>query len=261
MNGQNELLELKKIFQSANNFAQMAFAGRTFIVPIVEMDKADIDDLLEISEHKTAVLNNFQAFLAGNSYNHILLWGARGTGKSTLIRAAVAHFLAQNINLKFLQISCEHLQDVAFLLWVASQMSDKFLFFIDDLSFSANDDSYRALKAVLDGSIAGIPRNVLLCVTSNRRHLISEKFADDNSPHPEEDSEEQISLSERFGLRLSFHPLSQEQYLHIVRHYWLKKFHNSYEISDDILQKSLQFSLARGSRSARVAEQFVKSFG
>ena len=156
-----------------------------------------------------------------------------------------------------LRVNCTKVQKrTLFLLWVINKIEAKFVIFIDDLSFSQNDDSYRALKAVLDGSIAGISSNVLLCVTSNRRHLISEKFSDDKSLHPDEDTEEQISLAERFGLRLSFHPLRQEQYLAIVEHYLRKA---GQEINPQILQKSLQFSLARGSRSARVAEQFVKT--
>lgn len=234
-------------------FCRMRYQERAYVVPVVVREDVYLDDLLDIDRQKDAVSSNLERFLAGKSYNHMLLWGARGTGKSSLVRA-MFHALKSR-GLKLLQVACDDLQDLAFLLWVLARQEDKFMVYVDDLSFAANDGSYRALKAVLDGSIAGIPENVILCVTSNRRHLISEYHTQEQAIHPEEDVEEQISLAERFGLRLSFHPLSQTQYLEVVA-YWAGRAGLA---MDEALERlALQFSLARGSRSARVAEQFVR---
>lgn len=248
--------ELLAQFSQGQAFCRMRYQGQNYILPVAVDNSLQLEDLLEIERQKTAVMENLQRFMQDKPYNHMLLWGARGTGKSSLIRAAFQTLAGQG--LKLLQLACDDLQDLAFLLWVLAQTQDKFLIYIDDLSFSDNDDSYRALKAVLDGSIAGMAKNVMLCVTSNRRHLLSESHHSDDAIHPEEDVEEQISLAERFGLRLSFHPLSQHQYLDIVAH-WALRHGLTYD--DSLQQQALQFSLARGSRSARVAEQFVRQIG
>lgn len=237
-------------------FCRMSYQGSAYLVPVSLPQDVQLQDLLAIERQKQALLENMQRFLAGKSYNHMLLWGARGTGKSSLVRASFQAFAPQG--LKLLQLACDDLQDLAFLLWVIGQTNDKFLIYIDDLSFAENDDSYRALKAVLDGSIAGLPKNVMLCVTSNRRHLLSEKHQADAAIHPEEDVEEQISLAERFGLRLAFHPLSQQQYLEIVAH-WAMRYQVQYDAA--LERQALQFALMRGSRSARVAEQFIRQIG
>ena len=181
----------------------------------------------------------------------MLLWGARGTGKSSLIRAALLHYRARG--LKSLQIACDDLADLPFLLWTLAHSAEPYLIYIDDLSFSAGDGSYRALKAVLDGALGGIAPNLLLCLTSNRRHLLAEYHRDDRALHPQEDEEEQVSLAERFGLRLAFHPLDQEQYLATVAH-WLGR-----PLDPATRQKALQYALAHGSRSARVAAQCARS--
>lgn len=247
--------QLREQLREGNAFCRMRYDGTRYIVPVTVREDVVLDDLLEIASQKIAVMDNLQQFLAGRSYNHILLWGARGTGKSSLVRAAF-HALHHH-DLALLQLSCDDLQDLGFLLWVIGQQTRKFIVYIDDLSFAPDDDSYRALKAVLDGSIAGMPNNVVLCVTSNRRHL-SEVYPCEQAIHPEENVEEQISLAERFGLRLSFHPLSQKQYIEIVAH-WAKKA--KIRCDDDLQRAALQFALARGSRSARVAEQFVRQQG
>lgn len=252
---QHTIEALQRQLSNGNVFCRMRYRGDAVIVPVEIKEKNNLNDLLAIDEHKKAVLDNLEAFMAGRAYNHILLWGARGTGKSSLIRGAFEHFEPQG--LKLLQIASDDLQDLAFILWVIGLREDKFMVFIDDLSFSENDDSYRALKAILDGSIAGMPKQVVLCVTSNRRHLLKEHHIDDNSLHPEEDAEEEISLAERFGLKISFHPLSQKTYLEIVAHYAKKE---GLSVDDSLNTKALQFSLLRGSRSARVASQFIKHF-
>ena len=252
---QHTIEALQRQLSNGNVFCRMRYRGDAVIVPVEIKEKNNLNDLLAIDEHKKAVLDNLEAFMQGRAYNHILLWGARGTGKSSLIRGAFEHFEPQG--LKLLQIASDDLQDLAFILWVIGLREDKFMVFIDDLSFSENDDSYRALKAILDGSIAGMPKQVVLCVTSNRRHLLKEHHIDDNSLHPEEDAEEEISLAERFGLRISFHPLSQKTYLEIVSHYAKKV---GIAVSEELHKKALQFSLLRGSRSARVAAQFINDF-
>lgn len=234
-------------------FARMPYAGKHYIVPVAVREDIQLQDLREIDGQKQAVLDNLSSFLQSQPYNHMLLWGARGTGKSSLLRSA---FLAKQAQgLKILQLACDDLNDLAYLLWVLGQSEAKFLVYIDDLSFGKDDGSYRALKAVLDGSITGIPANVMLCVTSNRRHLLAEYHRDDNALHPEEDIEEQISLSERFGLRLSFHPLSQQQFLDTIAHILSD---SGLKLTPDLERQALQYALARGSRSARVATQFVQ---
>lgn len=238
-------------------FCRMRYDGAMYIVPVSVRADVTLEDLLEIERQKQAVMENLLRFVQGKSYNHMLLWGARGTGKSSLVRAAF-HALRQQHDVVLFQLACDDLQDLGFLLWVMGQQARQFMVYIDDLSFSPDDDSYRALKAVLDGSIAGMPENVVLCVTSNRRHLLSEAHRHIEAIHPEEETEEQISLAERFGLRLSFHPLSQQQYLQMVQHWAV---HSGVAYDDDLRRLALQFALARGSRSARVAEQFIRQQG
>lgn len=250
------LAELTAVLAEGSAFSRMRYNGQSYLVPVEVEPDAAMDDLLGIEAHKNAVQTNIARFLAGKPYNHMLLWGARGTGKSSLIRAVFADNAAQGLVL--LQLACDDLQDLGFLLWAISRVPRKFMIYIDDLSFSDNDSSYRVLKAVLDGSIAGMPKNALLCVTSNRRHLLTERCRSDDAIHPEEDIEEQISLAERFGLRLSFHPLSQQQYLEAAAHWAARR---GIVFTDDARRAALQFSLARGSRSARVAEQFVRQLG
>lgn len=235
-------------------FARLHWAGGRELVPIRVRDDVMLDDLLAIDAQKRTAHANIAAFLAGNAYNHMLLWGARGTGKSSLVRALFHAFDALHI----LQIACDDLAELAYLLWLLGKRDARhYLLYIDDLSFAADDRGYRALKAVLDGSLQGIPDNVMLCVTSNRRHLLSEVHSDERAIHPQEDVEEHISLAERFGLRLAFHPLSQRDYLAVVAH-WLARSALDYDAQ--IERAALQFALARGSRSARVAAQFVRHY-
>lgn len=221
------------------------------LLPVRVRTDVQLDDLLGLDAQKAALGHNLHNFLGGAPYNHVLLWGARGTGKSSLARAL---YLAHADALSIVQISPDDVAELALLLWRLERQPGRFLVLIDDLSFSAEDRAYRALKSTLDGALCAIPANVLLLVTSNRRHLLLEKHAAADALHPEEDVEEQISLSERFGLRLAFHPLSQEQYLDAVAH-WL----GVDSLDADSRRAALQFALARGSRSARVAAQFVKA--
>ena len=220
-------------------FVRMTYQGAAHILPVALRDDVHLADLLGIDAQKTALLANLDHFLDGKHCQHMLLWGARGTGKSSLIRAALLHYRARG--LKSLQIACDDLADLPFILWTLAHSPAPYLIYIDDLSFSAGDGSYRALKAVLDGALGGIAPNLLLCLTSDR------------ALHPQEDEEEQVSLAERFGLRLAFHPLDQEQYLATVAH-WLGR-----PLDLVTRQKALQYALAHGSRSARVAAQCARS--
>lgn len=238
--GEDELLPRHRAFLLVN--------GQ--LLPVNVREDVRWEDLLGIDEQKKLLEKNLVNFLNDQSYNQTLLWGARGTGKSSLVRAL---FLRYQRRLAIVQISADDLPELAQLFWQLGQIRQKFIVFIDDLSFASEDKAYRALKSVLDGAICAIPANVFLLVTSNRRHLLAERHQDEATIHPEEEVEEQVSLAERFGLRLAFHPLSQRQYLSAVRH-WLKVDN----LSAAIEQQALQFALAQGSRSARVAEQFVK---
>jgi len=241
---------LLESLSAGDAFIRMPYQGEAHILPVALREDVRLDDLLGIDRQKTALLTNLDYFLAGKPCQHMLLWGARGTGKSSLIRAALLHYHARG--LKSLQIACDDLTDLPFLLWTLAHSESPYLIYIDDLSFSAGDGSYRALKAVLDGALGGIAANLLLCLTSNRRHLLAEYQRDDHALHPQEDEEEQVSLAERFGLRLAFHPLDQEQYLATVAH-WLGR-----PLDPATRQQALQYALAHGSRSARVAAQCAK---
>lgn len=244
--------QLDAVLDSAEVFVRLPFQGRAFLLPVAFEAEVCWQDLLFVERQKQAFAENLQRFLSGKNYNHVLLWGARGTGKSSMLRAAFAHFQRQGF--KLLQFSCDDLPDLGFMLWFLKRRKELFLVFIDDLSFAVDDGRYRFLKALFDGSVAGIGRNVLLCVTSNRRHLLGEVHHLDQAIHPEEEREEQVSLAERFGLRLAFHSLSQAEFLKVVAH-WAERHGVVYNAC--LERSALQFALARGSRSARVARQFI----
>lgn len=250
MNDNHDFFRITTLLREHNAFSRLRYLDERMLVPITVRDDVQLADLLGIDRQKAAACANVEAFLAGQDYDHMQFWGARGTGKSSLVRALFHHFASKG--LAVVQLANDDLQDLAYLLWVIGQVKRHFLVFIDDLSFPEHDGSYRALKAVLDGSLTGIATNVMLVVTSNRRHFLAETHQDGRAVHPEEDVEEHISLSERFGLRLSFHPLRQQEYLDAVAH-WL-----GVESLDEAGGKrALQFALAAGSRSARVAARFA----
>lgn len=250
-----QLKQLAKQLRDNQALMAVQFHGQSALVNVQVRADKQLDDLQHIDRQKSAFLDNFDAFLAGKPYHHALLWGARGTGKSTLVRATFLHYAnCLPDELAIVQLDSQALEDLAAVIWTMGQVAKRFVLFIDDVSFSLNDGRYKALKAVLDGAIAEVPRNVLLVLTSNRRHLLRESHHDD-AIHPEEDGEEQVSLAERFGLRLSFHPMSQEQYLAVVE----AGLGQSLENQAELRQSALQFALAHGSRSARVARQFVDS--
>ncbi len=221
------------------------------------------EDLQHIDEQREAILRNTEQFVSGLPSNNVLLTGARGTGKSSLIRACLVRFHADGLRL--IEVDKNDLADLPDIVAMVAPRSERFILFCDDLSFEEGESSYKALKAVLDGSIAAPSENLLIYATSNRRHLMPEymrenldaRYQEDGEIHPGETVEEKISLSERFGLWLSFYPFRQDDYLDIVAH-WLAHFGASPAQIDAVRAEALQFALQRGSRSGRVALQFAR---
>lgn len=221
---------------------------------------SDLDDLLGMERQKSEVLRNTANFVRGRAANNVLLWGARGTGKSSLVKAVFHAYADQGLRL--IEIETAALQRLPELVSLLRGRQERFLLYCDDLSFEADDASYKTLKALLEGSIVAPPDNVLVYATSNRRHLIPE-FQYENQEtryvgeevHPGESVEEKVSLSERFGLWLSFYPFSQAEYLEICAH-WITRL-GGHPAQPDFEQPAIQWAAQRGSRSGRVARQFA----
>ena len=238
-------------------------ADHGWIESIRHPDRIPLDALCCIEAQIARIEQNTRQFVHGFSANNVLLTGARGTGKSSLIKALLNKY-AQS-GLRLIEVEKHHLTDLHDIVEIIYQRPERFILFCDDLSFESDDPGYKALKVVLDGSLAAISENVLIYATSNRRHMIPEYMLDNlatlhsgEEVHPGEAIEEKISLSERFGLWVSFYSFDQEQYLIIVQ-YWLA-FLGTAEITPEIRQESLQWALERGSRSGRVAWQFARDF-
>lgn len=226
-------------------------------------DRISLEALCCIESQVARIEQNTRQFVQGFSANNVLLTGARGTGKSSLIKALLNKY-AQS-GLRLIEVEKHHLTDLHDIVEMIYQRPERFILFCDDLSFESDDPGYKALKVVLDGSLTTISENVLVYATSNRRHMIPEYMRDNLATHhsgeeihPGEAIEEKISLSERFGLWISFYSFDQEQYLIIVQ-YWLA-FFGIRELTPEIRQESLQWALERGSRSGRVAWQFARDF-
>ena len=239
--------------------------GLGYLKPVKLVSEIEFDDLHNISQQKEAIEQNTHQFITGKPANNVLLTGARGTGKSSLIKACLAKFAAQGLRL--IEVDKEHLVDLPDIVDLIAERPERFVIFCDDLSFEEGEGGYKALKVVLDGSVAASSDNVLIYATSNRRHLLPEKFSDnetyrhvdDGDLHPGETVEEKISLSERFGLWLSFYPFRQDDYLDIVRH-WLKHFGVPDAHWAQAEPEALRWALQRGSRSGRVAWQFARDW-
>ncbi|KZS24194.1 ATP-binding protein [Wohlfahrtiimonas chitiniclastica] len=233
--------------------------------PIPRFAAIDYQNLVGVEDKIECLRQNTLQFLHGLPANNVLLTGARGTGKSSLIKATLTEFADQG--LKMVEIDRDALDDLQKLLTLLSESKERFIIFCDDLSFEANDAAYKSLKALLDGSLMNPPENILFYATSNRRHLLPEYMKDNEQAQHDHNGEvhlgdaieEKISLSERFGLWLTFYSFSQKDYLNVVKN-WLTTLDPDCHFTPDAEREALQFALLRGSRSGRVAMQFAKSF-
>jgi predicted AAA+ superfamily ATPase len=217
-----------------------------------------------IDHQKSLVERNTRQFVAGRPANNVLLTGSRGTGKSSLVKALLNRF--QREGLRLIEVDKQDLIDLPDIVDLVAGRPERFVIFCDDLSFEASEAGYKALKVVLDGSIAATSENVLIYATSNRRHLMPEYMQENleykhvgEEIHPGETSEEKISLSERFGLWVSFYPFDQDAYLAIVAH-WLAEMGCDARTAERAENEALQWALGRGSRSGRVAWQFARDY-
>ncbi len=251
-------------WDAAVAFRWRRHANSGYLQPILRPSSIRLADLRDIEQQKARIDANTRQFVAGQPANNVLLTGARGSGKSSLIKALLNEYAAQG--LRVIEVEKDELTDLPDIVDLVAGRSERFIIFCDDLSFDAGDATFKALKVVLDGSLACAPDNVLIYATSNRRHLMPEYF-DENLEgtrvgeeiHPGEAVEEKISLSERFGLWLSFYPFDQDAYLDIVAH-WLGSFGCSAEEIAGAERDALNWALSRGSRSGRVAWQFAKDW-
>ena len=236
------------------------------LAPIDALDAIALDDLLSIDEQKRRLVENTEQFVRGLPANNALLWGARGTGKSSLIHALLNRYATDG--LRIVEVDRHALTDIAVIAGQLDREAWRFLVVCDDLSFEANDASYKALKSALEGSAFAQAANMLIYATSNRRHLLPERMADNVAArhiggelHESEAVEEKISLSDRFGLWLAFHPFHQNDYLRVARH-WLERLAAAHGASvawdDATRQAALRWALARGGRSGRTALHFAK---
>jgi len=233
--------------------------------PVRQVAPIALSDLQEVDGQKDRLVRNTAQFVAGQPANNVLLTGARGTGKSSLIKACLNAYADRGLRL--IEVDKADLVDLPDLVDLVADRPERFIVFCDDLSFDEGEPGYKALKSILDGSIAAASDNVLIYATSNRRHLLPEymkenltyQHTEDGEVHPGEVVEEKISLSERFGLWISFYPFSQPEYLAIVAQ-WLRHFGVTEAVIETARQPSLVWALERGSRSGRVAYQFARDW-
>jgi predicted AAA+ superfamily ATPase len=231
-----------------------------------ELDDIALDDLLSVDDQKQQLILNTRQFLAGAPANNVLLWGARGTGKSSLVHAILNRYC--DAGLRLVEVNKSRLSALPEIVFKLRDEPFRFILFCDDLSFEADDASYKVLKSALEGSMFKSSGNVLIYATSNRRHLLPEYMSDNEQAsfvegelHQSEAVEEKISLSDRFGLWLSFYPFKQQAYLEVVEH-WLQKLAASHSVGfnwdDEVRGAALRWALARGVRSGRTAQHFAR---
>ena len=239
--------------------------GSGWIEPVRHVAPIRLASLVEVEPQKERLLRNTEQFVAGRGANNVLLTGARGTGKSSLIKAVLNEFAPQGLRL--IEVDKADFVDLPDIVDLVAERAERFIVFCDDLSFDEGEAGYKALKSILDGSVSQSSDNVLIYATSNRRHLLPEymkenlsyQHTEDGEVHPGEGVEEKISLSERFGLWVSFYPFSQDEYLAIAAQ-WLRGLGVSDALVKESRQESLVWALERGSRSGRVAFQFAKDY-
>jgi hypothetical protein len=239
--------------------------GHGWLDPINHVHVIHASDLQHITRQKETLHRNTLQFIQGKPANHVLMTGSRGTGKSSLVKAMLDQYAAQGLRL--IEVDKTDMVDLADIVDLVANRPERFIVFCDDLSFDEGEIGYKALKSVLDGSASATGHNVLVYATSNRRHLMPEymhenlqaKHQTDGEVHPGETVEEKISLSERFGLWLSFYPFKQDDYLDIVAH-WLKTLGCNAEQIAAARTEALQWTIARGSRSGRVAWHFARDW-
>lgn len=243
-------------FEAADGFVWHVSPDR--LEPVERINRVDIGLLVGVDRARDTLLQNTLQFARGHPANNVLLWGARGMGKSSLVKAAHAAAAAQVPGLKLVEVQREDLPSIGRLMNILRAAPWRFVLFCDDLSFSHDDQHYKSLKAVLDGGIEGRPENVVFYATSNRRHLMPRDMIENERStaiNPAEAVEEKVSLSDRFGLWLGFHPCDQDQFLAMIRGY-CDAF--GIEIDDDTLRaEAIEWQQTRGGRSGRVAWQYV----
>lgn len=264
----NVLTQLQHVLpqpKQPTDFSAIAFKWENQeLIAIQQPKKMYLEDLKGIERQKDKIIQNTLQFLNGLPANDVLLTGSRGTGKSSIVRALLTEYSDQGLRL--IEIERDDLSDLPKIQKLIEQRPEKFIVYCDDLAFNAEDENYRSLKSVLDGSLQSGSSNFIIYATSNRRHLLPE-FMHENTPvrkvdvpqytelHPQEAIEEKISLSDRFGMWLSFYPMDQQLYLQIVEHYIVKA---GLEYNDIVRGESLKWCQARGQRSGRAAYQFSK---
>jgi uncharacterized protein len=238
--------------------------GRGWLQPVKHVHRMKLADLQGIGPQIAKVEQNTRQFMQGRPANNVLLTGARGTGKSSIVKGLLNKYHRQGLRL--VEVEKNDLGDLPAITDILSSRPERFLVFCDDLTFHGSEEGYIALKVALDGSISTTSENMLIYATSNRRHLMPEYMAENletkyvgDEIHPGETAEEKISLSERFGLWVSFYPFDQDEYLAIVAH-WLKTFGCSAREIESAREETLQWSMQRGSRSGRIAYQFARDW-
>ncbi len=242
-------------FSAAEGFVWHVDPDR--LEPVSNINRVSLELLVGIDRSRDTLLDNTRQFARGLPANNVLLWGARGMGKSSIVKAVHAQIIAEGLALKIVELQREDLPSVARLLNLLRASEERFLLFCDDLSFSHDDQHYKSLKAVLDGGIEGRPDNVVFYATSNRRHLMPRDMIENersSAINPSEAVEEKVSLSDRFGLWLGFHPCSQDQYLAMIDGYCAA--HGVTVEADRLRAEAIEWQATRGARSGRVAWQF-----
>ncbi|MBD9481581.1 ATP-binding protein [Pseudomonas sp. PDM14] len=243
--------------------------GRSgYLQPLQVSLDLSLSDLVGVDTQRDQLARNTQQFVSGLPANHVLLWGSRGTGKSSLVRALLAEHAKSGLRL--IEIERDHLADLPRVVELLSGLPQRFVLFCDDLSFESGEGDYRVLKSVLDGSLERAPDNVLLYATSNRRHLVPEKESDNENwkhvegeLHPSEAVEDKIALSDRFGLWLSFYPFTQDHFLAVVRH-WITVIAEQagleWQWSNELEILAVRWATGRGNRNGRCAYQFARQW-